>query len=107
MPLSRNVLLSESWNWYVRAPGTGFQANDGVRVNDVLDCSSARSKKPCKPVGEESAAEEVVAVAAKTARASRDAMRTERTVIPLIRHTKGRSRPSDGGCEQRSGRKNA
>src|SRR5260221_7135416 len=107
MPLSRKVLLSESWNWYVRAPGTGFQAKDGVRVNDVRAGSSARSRKPCRPVGEESAAEEVVAVAAKTARASRDAMRTERTVIPLIRHTRGRCRPSNGGCEQRTGRENA
>src|SRR3979411_2456764 len=107
MPLSRNVLLVASWNWYVRAPGTGFQAKDGVRLNDVVAGSSARSRKPCSPVGEERAAEEVVAVAAKTARASRDAMRTERTVIPLIRHTQGRSRPSNGGCEERSGRENA
>src|SRR5438132_2232625 len=107
MPLSRNVLLVASWNWYVRAPGTGFHAKEGVRRNAVVAGSSARSRKPCNPVGEERAAEEVVAVAAKTARASRDAMRTERTVIPLIRHTSSSSRPSNGGCEQRSGRQNA
>src|SRR5438132_13744792 len=107
MPWSRNVLLVASWNWYVRAPGTGFHAKEGVRRNAVVAGSSARSRKPCNPVGEERAAEEVVAVAAKTARASRDAMRTERTVIPLIRHTKGRSRPSNEGCEQRPRRENA
>src|SRR5439155_17251293 len=107
MPLSRNVLLVEIWNWYVRAPGTGFQAKDGVRLKAVVAGSSARSRKPRSPVGEESAADEVVAVAAKTARARRDAMRGGRTVIPLIRHTRSRGRPSNEGCEERTGCKNA
>ena len=78
MPLSRNVLLVESWNWYVRAPGTGFQANDGVRWNDAVAGSSARSRKPCSPVGAATPADDGVAVAARSGKGKQrcDAERT-------------------------------
>jgi len=40
-----------SSNWYVFAPGTGFQANDGVSVKVSADGSSARSMNPCRSCG--------------------------------------------------------
>src|SRR5436305_9906665 len=103
MPLSRKVLLVASWSWYVRAPGTGFQANDGVRWNVAVRGSSARSRKPCSPVGAETPAAEVVDVATNEMRASRIELRTKRTVIPRFRHARGPRRPSDEGCEERAG----
>src|SRR5690242_10719787 len=98
MPLSRNVLLVASWNWYLRAPDTGFHANDGVRWNVVVAGSSARSRKPCRPVGAPVAALEVeVATHRKAATAARMAGRRTRTVIPRFRHSRRHGRPSHEG----------
>src|SRR5690242_16457755 len=102
MPLSRNVLLVASWNWYERAPGTGFHANDGVRWNVVVCDSSARRRNPRSAVGAETPAADVVDVATSVMRASRIALRRERTVIPRFRHAPMPRRPSEEGCEKRA-----
>src|SRR5438128_2807644 len=51
MPFSWNESLVESWNSYRTAPGTGSQANAGVRENDVASGSSTRSMNACSPSG--------------------------------------------------------
>ena len=48
---ARRWVLVASWNSYETAPGTGFQANAGVRGKELVGASSARRRKPCRPVG--------------------------------------------------------
>src|SRR3982751_538014 len=94
MPLSRNVSLVAIWNWYVRAPGTGAQANEGVRWKTAV-------------VGAATPADEACPTSRSEARASRDAMRARRTVIPRFRHARSCGRPSNEGCEGRAGGEDA
>src|ERR671937_956557 len=98
MPFSRNAELVESWNWYRTAPRTGFQANDGVRGKECTIGSSARSKKPCSPVGTFAAAVRAPAPGARTSRARHTAAtRAENIVLPRFRHARARGRPSKEG----------
>src|SRR5579872_1313908 len=104
--LSRNVLPSESWNSYLMAPGTGDQANDGVREKLVFTGSSARRRKPCRPVGALSADRaEPAATAISSMAASSVRRRAVRIVSMVFRQSWSRATPSDGGCEQPAGGK--
>src|SRR5215212_7025870 len=82
-PFSRKVELVASWNWYLTAPGIGFQANEGVRGNDVSRGSSARSRKPCRLDGAAPLTSEAPSAAeASTSRLRQTAARVRTRMIP-------------------------
>src|SRR5436190_6802556 len=101
-PLSRNAELVESWNWYRTAAGTGFQAKEGVRGNELSTGSSARRRKPCRCAGAAPRTGVAAsAAAASTSRLRETAARVRTRMVPHgCRHARGSCCPSNEGCLQ-------
>src|SRR5579864_1544898 len=86
------------------APGTGSHANEGVREKLVCGGSSARRRKPCRPVGALSADRAAPApTASVNIAASSMRRRAVRIVSHVCRQSWSRASPSDEGCEQLAG----
>ena len=85
IPLSPKVLLVESSKVYVRAPGTGLQANDGVRAKVWVTGSLARSVKACRPCGPFAASAGLAGTATASA-ATNAAVRRAQTITRSCRH---------------------
>src|SRR5438094_1797238 len=116
MPLSRNVELVASWNWYRTAPATGFQAKDGVRGKESWAGSSARSRKPWSRAGAAPrTGVDAPAAGASASRLRQTAASVRTRIVPDgCRHARaagcpsneGRLRAAEGFEEQLAGREN-